>query len=660
MAQLTDLIGQQTVALEQLKDTMTGISSVMGDQLDSLRSIARWQDQTALYTSHLQNIKVDLNQIRKWGDNINQMADRLDQMGETDQAERADELIEEDASAIGNTALLEQIEQNTRVTAEGINALVAMRAEGTEDKRTESDKPAKPTKSKQQKKAEGQVSQTFGQIGTFFKDVFKGFLIMGAIFGSMLLAPPKLFETMKQLFENLGNLMNSLVGFFMNTVAPTIGFLFEQLFGFFNNLAPELLELGEAIGDALRAIGPQLWSTIQPVLDWLAQGILNSVNLLTDGIARLPEVINSMTEFFTKIIDRIFDAENEYDTNIEAIGAFFNKMGDKFAEYSSDDFILSFENSLYAFWNTMITLFDAVIFWAIDTVNKLTDQELNPMDYTLGSERMIGISNTNFAEDFIDQIDPDKPLAPQIEQLTNKKAASYMFDRGMFDPGGKYGGLSKAVEKNLELANDQGEVWTGKPQDAPAEYYPQPTTGFDETARYLSSLSADDVRRMQTENAIRARFKLMDDAPEVDGVKRPGLMEISGVSKLFPGTGIPDTICLDDEPDSSGVYTRYYDKATGNYKNIPLDTNQLRQLTRAVQAVQDTGGAQPAPGTPVAGTPAYNPTLFNPTPAAAGNINQGGGGGVNIVSSTSSSTGGNLHLHKQTYDPLQHRDDYYR
>ena len=86
MAQLTDLIGQQTVAIEQLRDTMTGISSVMSDQLESLKSIARWQDQTALYTSHLQNIKVDLNQIRKWGDNINQMADRLDQMADNEQA----------------------------------------------------------------------------------------------------------------------------------------------------------------------------------------------------------------------------------------------------------------------------------------------------------------------------------------------------------------------------------------------------------------------------------------------------------------------------------------------------------------------------------------------------------------------------------------------
>ena len=101
MAELSDIIQQQSVAIEQLNDTMSGISSVMDGQLESLKSIARWQDQTALYTSHLQNIKVDLNQIRKWGDNINQMADRLDQIADNEQAERAEELIEEDASAIG-------------------------------------------------------------------------------------------------------------------------------------------------------------------------------------------------------------------------------------------------------------------------------------------------------------------------------------------------------------------------------------------------------------------------------------------------------------------------------------------------------------------------------------------------------------------------------
>ena len=52
------------------------------------------------------------------------------------------------------------------------------------------------------------------------------------------------------------------MGFFVNDVAPVISFLFQELLGFFNRLAPELAEMGAALGDSLRKIGPDLWNTI--------------------------------------------------------------------------------------------------------------------------------------------------------------------------------------------------------------------------------------------------------------------------------------------------------------------------------------------------------------------------------------------------------------
>ena len=129
MAQLTDLIQQQTVAMEQLRDTMTGISSVMDGQLESLKSIARWQDQTALYTSHLQNIKVDINQIRKWSEPINRIADRIDVLADREDAERQEDLSggEDDAVSLSG-ALLEQIADNTLRTAIAVEQIASVQA----------------------------------------------------------------------------------------------------------------------------------------------------------------------------------------------------------------------------------------------------------------------------------------------------------------------------------------------------------------------------------------------------------------------------------------------------------------------------------------------------------------------------------------------------
>ena len=69
---------EQTNELDQLNNTMSSVKDVLLAQLESLKSIARWQDQTALYTSHLQNIKVHMDQVRKWGEPISHIAQRVD------------------------------------------------------------------------------------------------------------------------------------------------------------------------------------------------------------------------------------------------------------------------------------------------------------------------------------------------------------------------------------------------------------------------------------------------------------------------------------------------------------------------------------------------------------------------------------------------------
>ena len=400
----------------------------------------------------------------------------------------------------------------------------------------------------------------------------------------------------------------------------------------------------------------------QPVLDWLAQGVLNSVNLLTDGLARLPDVIKTMTDFITNIIDRIFDAEGVYDTNIEAISAFFKKIGSRFSEYSGDDFLGSFEASLYKFWNTMIDVLDTVIFWAIDTVNKFAGKNINIEDFLLGDDRKINLSNANLASmGFIESIDTTGDIEQQIADMTSVDAARVAYAAGEFDSGGRFAGIDVG---DMNFFNPTtGEVKSADAYETAAEaaedgFYPRPSKGFERTEQYLSSLSADDINRMQEQNAIRASFRLLDDEPEVDGTKMPALMEITGVNSHFPT--LPDTICLPDDIPPGGVYTEMYNKATKSYEPIPLDANDLARLTRAVQAMQDTGGATPPGGTPVPTPPKYNPPsqLFNPAPA--GGINQGGGGGTTVVASSQSSVGGSVHLHKQTYDPLSYRDDYYR
>ena len=167
---------EQTNELDLLNQTMSGVKDFLGGQLESLQAIARWQDQTALYTSHLQNIKVDMNAVRKWGEPINRIATRIDHMSTTLDAIAAAQVSDSDGDGVDAKALmpaLTQIAQNTRETADNINVLAMAIREDREDKREVIEKVKPETESKKNKKEkdknEKAVRTAFSEVGSFYK-----------------------------------------------------------------------------------------------------------------------------------------------------------------------------------------------------------------------------------------------------------------------------------------------------------------------------------------------------------------------------------------------------------------------------------------------------------------------------------------------------------
>ena len=127
---------------QQLNQTMSEIKYCLQEQLQFLQIISRYADQTALYTSHLQNIKVAADQTKHYQAG-RQAADaqviRLLEEGNAATQIPNDVPNEADAAelTIGEQqlSLLEQVEHNTRITAEQISALADATRESTEDKR---------------------------------------------------------------------------------------------------------------------------------------------------------------------------------------------------------------------------------------------------------------------------------------------------------------------------------------------------------------------------------------------------------------------------------------------------------------------------------------------------------------------------------------------
>ena len=623
MAQLTELIGQQTVAIEQLRDTMTGINSVMESQLESLKSIARWQDQTALYTSHLQNIKIDLNQIRKWSEPISQIAQRIEDIHLDNTAERQEDLSgggDDDALNI-STTLLQQIANNTERTAIAVEQIASVQAEPFEDKRTETSKPISRREQKS-KGEQGEIGKAVGTAGTFLKDVFKGFLALGALFATVLTSPSSFFVTLREFFSSVKGLFSQLLGFFLNDVAPVISSLFESLLGFFNRLAPELSELGSAIGDALRRVGPDVMETLRPVLQFLADGIIKSVDMMTTGVARLPEVVDTFFNFVSKVSEKLFNSAGEYENNIDAIKGFFEMLGTKFNEYTQGDFLAAFEDAMFGMFNIIIDVANGIIRRAVDVHNSLAgeDNQLDPQDFLISDERRFMTHTEDLTTDMADRVmrylhQNNLPLTRDnflkaVEEMTSHDTLQVLHDRNdMRIRGLRQPGTFVIDEETGETVPEELDVGG---MVATREAF------FDMELAEFEQLVKDQGRRLSR----RMRFE--DDAPSVMGADAEKFMEISGIHNAYPFEAardmIPDTIIVADKPNKNGMYTHYYDPETGEEKPFKEDSWLRVALADAGQFLRQRNSTG---------------SSITPAPPPPGNVNKtpntfGGGTGFNL------------------------------
>lgn len=598
MAQLTDIIQQQATALEQMSESLSGINSVMDGQLESLKSIARWQDQTALYTSHLQNIKVDLNNIRKWGENIGHIADRIDVLASQEDAERQEDLSGGDDDAVSlSGALLQQIADNTERTAIAVEQMASVQAEPFEDKRTRTD--AKPISRREQKSKgeQGELGKAVGTAGTFLGEIFKGFLALGAVVGSVLLAPSSFFETVKEFFGSLKGLFTQMMTFFVNDVAPVMSFLFEELLGFFNRLAPELSELGGAIGDALRQIGPELWNTVSPVLSFLADGIIKAVDMLTDGMLKLPDAVDSFIRFVDTIMEILFDPEGQYETHLEAVGAFFEGIGNFFNGLMEGDFQANFMTALNGFWNLMIDLINEAAFFLVDTYNMVASlmgkEQLKYEDFFI--DKKVTVENADLTQQLSDIVASTMVKNPTMTFDEAVVMATEQRTIGDLLRGDQAGNVDYRVA-GLDYMKGRFNEKTGR-HDLSGE-----SPGALATRERMTLLGQDKILQLAQQKfiSLASNLELTNDAPGAVGTFQGGAKykKITGIHDAMPryseNYAIPDTIIVTD--DKSGALYDHYYKEDGT--KVDLEDNFIaNHLTQLID------GMDPQTQTPTSTTP---------------------------------------------------------
>ena len=594
MAQLTDLIQQQTVAMEQLRDTMTGISSVMDGQLESLKSIARWQDQTALYTSHLQNIKVDINQIRKWSEPINRIADRIDVLADREDAERQEDLSGGDEDAIPLSGdLLQQIADNTLRTAVAVEQIQSVQAEPLEDKREDLEEKVSGTEQKKDKtkKEQGEMGKALGTVGTFFRDVIKGFVGLGVVFGSMLLAPPEFFRTVKEFFGKIKEMFKGLMTFFVNDVAPIISSVFREILEFFNDISPSLMQLGGSIADVIREVIPKLMTNLDPIFEWLKVGTIKIINMLNEGVTRLPEAIDNLTEFITKVIDKLFDYNDEFDTNMEAIEAFFRRMIDKFNEWTGGGGIVAgFEIAFMKIWNFAVDAINTLIGF-IETATNIISTDEDILLNRIPSEMKFTAQNTDLSDNFQDMIDPTLPVEDQIEQarklFMDEDIGGFIATNLINEAGESIDPRLRGLQFRVDTDSEEFPFLMEKTFEAMVKKI--------ESGQILSD-------RIEAGERISGLLFASDQAPAIrpnDATKFPDYMEV-GNANFIPGIDIP-TILVTDNPPAGGLYTSYINPDTGQTVQIPAHLQHT--VTAALQSMDKTGpDAQSAGGTQVTPT----------------------------------------------------------
>ena len=368
---------EQTNELDQLNQTMSGVKDFLGGQLETLKAIARWQDQTALYTSHLQNIKVDMNQVRKWGEPINRIATRVDHMSTTlDAIAAAQGPSGSDADEVKGSSLLaplQAIQVNTRETADNINVLAMAIREEKEDKREVAEKVKPETEKKQSKKekerAEGSVKTAFSEVGAFFKKIIGWLAASSILLIPLFTGSDKLFVGLKSFFSSVGNFFVEVTKFFMQNVVPAINFLFEGLVNFFNKIKGPLGRLGTEIGHALKLIGPKLWNVVSPILDWIGNGIIRAVDFFTHMVSLIGPAFDVIGQFVKDVQRKFQQTDIRLGERAEQLFGWFEGIFKKIMDSDPDSLMEGLRRGLEMMFNTVLDMAIQVVRTVVEIRN---------------------------------------------------------------------------------------------------------------------------------------------------------------------------------------------------------------------------------------------------------------------------------------------------
>lgn len=412
---------------------MSEIKYCLEQQLSILQSIANWSDQTALYTSHLQQIKIAADQTRHYQE-ARQAADaqvvRLLEEGNAATQIPDDVPNEADAAelTIGEQqlSLLEQVEHNTRITAEQMAVIADATKESTEDKREarEGATVTKQEKEKLDKAKEGSFKQVADEAGGFIGKLVKWFATMGLLLLPLLMGPEKLFETLRLVFRNIGNLFTQLTGFVLNTLGPIISTIMDGLFSIFNHIAGPLGNLGEKIGDLVRKFSPEINKSLEWFFTFLGEGLADFIDLLANGIEALPGMITAMSDSFTSMMNNWFNTEGKYDSWTEALGAKFDEWTAAFKYYESSGVIDSFEDMMVAAYNGLIDGINAVATLFLDAYYGFSN---SPLGWLMGME---GMTDEEYDEKLAQfTIDESRKITDDERDLSRRSAKFIDFSK---------------------------------------------------------------------------------------------------------------------------------------------------------------------------------------------------------------------------------------
>lgn len=555
---------------EALNQTMSEIKYCLEQQLTVLESIARWSDQTALYTSHLQQIKIAADQTRHYQE-ARQAADaqvvRLLEEGNAAQQIPDEGQNEADAAelTIGerSVSFLEQIEYNTRITAEQMAVIADATKESTEDKREarEGATVTKQEKEKLDKAKEGSFKQVADEAGGFIGKLVKWFATMGLLLLPLLMGPEKLFETLRLVFRNIGNLFTQLTGFVLNTLGPIISTIMDGLFSIFNHIAGPLGNLGEKIGDLVRKFSPEINKSLEWFFTFLGEGLADFINLLATGIEALPGMITAMSDSFTSMMNNWFNTEGKYDSWTDALAAKFDEWTAAFKYYESSGIIDSFEDMLVKGYNGII-----------DGINMFTGALIDAV-YGLGYllSWIPGLEHLEMSEERRDElkneymISEDRKITDDERDLSRRNAKFIDFSKSDADVDAQIDALDASELTKEALKRDKESYRQSQNQEMESDF-----TRIRMTSSPMSEL----------------------------GMTGDQMGGVPGDFTLTEFTGLKEALARDDVPDrlafakfgpfmKDGKIVRGFDPQTKQM--VPIPEEAQMPLTILVEGAMESG-----------------------------------------------------------------------